>query len=179
MLKERRHSYIYHSVMGLMLAVLFFLQSSTEIIPEILGVRPNPAFILLLLFAMFGGEWAGILGGLALGIATDVISAAPDGFNALFMMAAGLIAALLSIYLFNHRLPAAMVLCGSAAAIYYIALWLVQVVPRGFDGAWLYLARYSLPQAVYSFLFVFPLWWLVGLLSHDRRRSDKQGSLLE
>ncbi len=177
MFKERKHSYIYYSVMSLMLAAIYFLQASTELIPAIYGIKPNPAFVFMLLFAMFGGEWAGILGGLALGIATDVISTAPDGFNSLFMMIAGLVAALLSIYLFNRRLTATMVLCGCGVAIYYIALWLVTVVPQGYSGTFAYLVRFSLPQAVYSFLFVFPFWWLEDFLSRPHRRGNR--SLLE
>ncbi len=178
MFREQRRSYIYYSTVALMLAAVYFIQSSTPIIPAIFGVKPNPAFVLLIVFAMFGGEWAGIFGGLALGIATDVISAAPDGFNALFMMIVGLISALLSIYLFNRRLPAAMVLTGICSAAYYLALWLVEELPRGYDGVGFYLLRYSLPSAVYSFLFVFPFWFIIGTMSRQKRRSPK-GNFLE
>ncbi len=171
MFREQRRSYVYYSTVALILAAVYFIQSSTPLIPEIFGVRPNAAFVLLLVFAMFGGEWAGILGGLALGIATDVISSAPDGFNALFMMLAGLVAALLSIYLFNRRLPAAMVLVGCGSAVYYIVLWAVSVLPHGFDVAWLHLVRYSLPSALYSFLFVFPFWWIMGVISRPHRNN--------
>ena len=174
---EHKRSYIYYSVMSIVIAVIFLLQTSTGIIPTVFGVKPNPAFILLILFAMFGGEWAGILGGLALGAATDVISAAPDGFNALFMMLVGLVSALLSIYLFNRRLPAAMVLTGLGAAVYYFVLWLVTVVPQGYCGAGLYLVRYSLPQAIYSFLFVFPFWWLLDFASRPRKKRNNRGLL--
>ena len=110
MFAKNKHSYIYYSAVGLLLAAVYFIQSSTGLLPEIFSVRPNAALTLLVCFAMFGGEWAGMISGLCLGIATDVISAAPDGFNALFMMITGLVCALLSTYLFNRRLPAAMVL---------------------------------------------------------------------
>ncbi len=177
MFKERKYSYIYYSAIGILLAGIYFLQVSTPIIPVIFGVKPNPTFVLMILFAMFGGEWAGIISGLLLGIATDVISPLPDGFNALFMMLAGLVAALLSIYLFNRRLPAAMVLAGSAVTVYYLAVWLVGVLPQGYDGVLDYLWRFSLPQAVYSFLFVFPFWWLLDLLSRPSKRKDSHSLL--
>ncbi len=178
MLKQRRHTYVYYSLIGILLAIVFFLQTSTNLFPAVFGVKPNPAFILLLLLSMFGGEWAGIFGGLALGIATDVVSSAPDGFNSLFMMLAGLGSALMSVYLLNRRLPAAMVLTGGGALCYYLALWLVSVLPKGYDGVWLYPLRYSLPQAFYSFLFVFPFWWIMSILSSERK-ARKKHSLLD
>ena len=177
MYNEQRHSYIYYSGIALILAAVFFIQSSTELIPKIFSVAPGPAYVMMIVFAMFGGEWAGIFGGLALGIATDVISTAPDGFNALFMMLTGLISSLLSVYLFNRRLPAAMVLTGGGISLYYFVLWLVDILPRGGD-VWLYLLRYSLPSALYSFLFVFPFWGIIGALSRQKR-AKRTGDLLE
>ena len=173
MFAKNKHSYIYYFAVGLLLAAVYFIQSSTGLLPEIFSVRPNAALTLLVCFAMFGGEWAGMISGLCLGIATDVISAAPDGFNALFMMITGLVCALLSTYLFNRRLPAAMVLCGICCAVYYVAYWAVRVLPAGYDGAWLYLARYSLPAALYSWLFVFPFWAVVGAMSRPHARVKK------
>lgn len=177
MFKEQKHSYIYYSAIGLMLSAVYFIQTSTGLIPELFGVLPNPAFVLLIVFAMFGGEWAGIVAGLALGIATDVISAAPDGFNSLLMMLVGFVSAVLSVYLFNRRLPAAMLLCAICCAVYYTALWAVRVLPDGYDGAWLYLLRYSLPSALYSWLFIFPFWGIVSAVSRPRRAVRSRGLL--
>lgn len=177
---KRKHSYIYFSVLGIALALIFFLQTSTPLFIPILGVRPMPAFVLMLCISAFGGQTTGIVSGLALGIATDVISTSPDGYNALTMMLMGLACSLLATYLFNSRLPAAAVLCGIFVAAYYLINWIVCVVARGYEGAFTYLWRFSLPGAIYTWLFVFIFWPLVSLLSRYSLKTPKQNkSLLE
>ena len=176
--QKRRRGYVYYSALGIALALVYFIQCATPLLPTVFGVKPMPAFILMLCIAAFGGETAGIISGLALGIATDIGSTSPDGFNALVMMLIGLACSLLATYLFSERLPAAAVLCGIFTALYYLLNWVVLVAIRGYDGVWLYLARYSLPQAIYTWLFVFLFWPFVSFITkaNFKKRSN---SLLE
>ena len=175
----RKHSYVYYSVLGIGLALVYFIQSATPLLPSVLGVKPTPAFILMLCISAFGGETAAIISGLALGIATDVGSTSPDGFNALTMMLMGLACSLLATYLFNSRLPAAAVICGIFTALYYLLNWIVCVLARGHEGAFTYLWRFALPGAIYTWLFVFLFWPLVSLLSKKSLKLKTNKSLLE
>ena len=172
-MQGNRHSYVYYALLSLLLAVVCFVQTSTPLVPELFGVRAMPAYIFMLCFAAFSGQGAAIIAGLLLGIATDVCSAAPDGFNAVTMMVAGLLCSLLATYLFNARLPAAAVLMGIFTALYYLLYWLVCVAFKGYDGVWLYLVRFSLPSAIYTWLFVFLFWPLVQFLSRQNLQTRK------
>ncbi len=168
-MRNHKHSYVYYTLLGLALAAVYFIQVSTPLLPEIWSARPMPAFIFMLCFAAFGGEGAAIISGLCLGIATDVVSAAPDGFNAVTMMLMGLACSLLATYLFNTRLPAAAVLCGIFTALYYLLYWLVCVAFKGYEGAFDYLWRFSLPSAVYTWLFVFVFWPIIRHFDNRNR----------
>ncbi len=177
---KRKHNYIYYTLLGISLAVVYFLQSSTPIFFAVGGVRPIPAFMLMLCISAFGGETAAIISGLLLGIVTDVCSTSPDGFNALTMMLMALSCSLLSTYLFNSRLPAGAVMCGLFTLLYYLIHWIVCVVARGYPYAFTYLWRFSLTGALYTWLYVFLFWPLVSLLSkHSLKAPAKKSNLLE
>lgn len=176
---KRKRGYVYYSIIAIGLALVYFIQSSTPALPTIFGVKPMPAFIFMLCISAFGGETVGIISGLALGIATDIGSTSPDGFNALVMMIMGLACSLLATYLFNDRLPAAAVLCGIFTALYYILNWVVIIAIKGFEGTWLYLAKYSLPAALYTWIFVFLFWPLVKFFSKVGPKAKTNNSLLE
>ena len=175
---SKKHNYVYYSLLGIALAVVYFIQSATPLLPAFFGVRPLPAFVLMLCVAAFGGETAGIISGLSLGIAMDIGATSPDGFNALTLMLMGLACSLLSTYLFNRRIPAAAVLCGIFCTLYYLLNWLVSVVAKGYLGAFEYLWRYSLTGAIYTWLFVFLFWPLVSLFTKKSLKPKKTNSSL-
>ena len=50
---SKKHNYVYYSLLGIALAVVYFIQSATPLLPAFFGVRPLPAFVLMLCVAAY------------------------------------------------------------------------------------------------------------------------------
>ena len=168
---SRRHNYIYYSAVGLSVLLIGLLQG-VPVFPRLFGVYPLPLIALTVCVAAFNSEVTGFMTGLACGIIMDITSPAPDGFNALFLMIAGLALGLLTELLFNDRFVTTAILSFATVAAYYIIYWLIRIVPMGVQGVGYYLVRYSLPAAVYTWCFTVPCFFSARWFSR-KSLSDK------
>ena len=127
----------------------------------------NPMLLLALLVAccMFSSELTAALTGLAVGIFIDSVSSTPAGFNAILLMITALAVCLISKHLFNNNIFAAFTLCLLCSAFYYFMRWIFCIALwQSFAENLTYLMRYALPSAVYTAVFIIPLYFLEKFL---------------
>ncbi|MBO7519569.1 MAG: rod shape-determining protein MreD, partial [Clostridia bacterium] len=108
----------------------------------------NPMAVLALLVAiiMYSSEIAGVLTGMFLGVVLDSVTATPIGFNTLTLTVISFAAALISHYLFNRNLKAALALCLLFTFAYFFARWIVGFAFTGDTAdSFVYLIRYAVP----------------------------------
>lgn len=100
------------------------------------------------MFGLFGGAlW-------------DTVTAASDGYNALFlMMFCALCGTLMRIFLRNNIVTYIMMNTG-ITMFYFLTYVLFFITARGVGGAGTMLLRYYLPMALYS-LILTPLWYML------------------
>ncbi|MBR5923615.1 MAG: rod shape-determining protein MreD [Clostridia bacterium] len=128
---------------------------------KIMNANPLSALALLITVIMFSSELTGVLTGVAVGIVLDSVAATPPGFNTAVLTLISFGAAIISHYLFNRNLKAALTLCLIASAVYFAARWLVGFAFAGDINASLnYLFRYAAPSAIYTAVFAVPFFYL-------------------
>ncbi len=152
--------YLYYTSLGLIL-LLTFIAQSVPLLPKIASVLPLAVLPLVICVGVFNNETVGFVFGLFAGLLCDITSAAYDGWNAILLALIGLGVALLTEYLFNDRLVTTLILSGGFAAVYYLLYWLFFILSGKYDGAWLYLMRFSLPAALYTWAFTLPFYYLI------------------
>ncbi len=173
---RNQHNYIYYTGLAMVLLATFMLQA-LPVFPRVFSVLPLPLIPLVVCIAAFNSEVTGFICGLCAGILMDIISPTVDGFNAIALLVIGLACGLLTEFLLNDRLLTTALMCVCACALYYFAYWMIVIMPHGYAHAGLYLVRFSLPQLVYSSVFVVPFYyfarWMRDLSVKD---YSKRGS---
>lgn len=177
---RNQHGYLYYTSLGLIMLVLFVIQS-VPLLPRIAAVSAMPLLPLVFCISVFNNEAVGFVFGLLAGLLMDITSAATDGFNALVMTLFGLAVALLTEYLFNDRLVTTCLLSFIFTAGYYLLYWLFFIVGKGYSGAGIYLLRFSLPAAIYTWAFTLPFYYLARYIRkvslRDRDEEKNRGFL--
>ena len=128
---------------------------------KIMNANPLSALALLVTVIMFSSELTGVLTGVAIGIVLDSVAATPPGFNTAVLTLISFGATIVSHYLFNRNLKAALTLCLISAAVYFAARWLVCFAFAGdVESSINYLLRYAAPSAIYTAVFAAPFFYL-------------------
>lgn len=136
------------------------LQNTISVFPELFSVKPILLISATVCIAMFEGELVGAGSGLLAGLLWDTVTVTADGYNALYLMAAGAICGvLLRIFMRNNIIT--FTIMNSAITVIYIATYILfSVSVRGFGGEGYLLLRYYLPMCIYTLIFT-PLWYLL------------------
>ena len=171
MAARRTAYYLHYTALGLLLAVLFLLQSSNGLLPRIFSVAAVPVVPAVICIALFEGETAGACFGLAAGILMDAFSARAYGFHAIFLLILGCLCGLLVRHLLAENLLTALMLCAGGALVYHTAYFFIFYLLRGLGDSGYYFFRFTLPAALYTFLFVFPIYYLVRAAARRSRRA--------
>lgn len=160
----RQADVIRRLLWGAVFIVVLPLQSSVVDVVAIGGMIPNLPLIGLLFFAVIEGPPAAFTGGVALGLALDLLSASGTAFYTAVYAGLGLGGAFIGQLTANLRVPmfltvvaSASVMLGGAHAIWF------QPFDRAEDLLW-WLAASVGPQALYDAAFAGVLyavgsWW--------------------
>ena len=151
-----------------MLTVLILFHYSGASI-SIGSANPMAALALVVAIIMFSGEIPGVLTGISLGVILDSVASTPIGFNTVTLTVISFAAALISHYLFNRNIKAALTLCLLCASAYFVARWLVGFAFAGdIKNSFKYLIRYAAPSALYTTLFMVPFFYIERRLFKGR-----------
>ena len=126
------------------------VQSTPNLLPEFLGVKPLLLIVFAVSIAMFEGEGAGIVIGLVAGLLMDLSTSSVFGFYALTIMIVCYACGSLVVFLMRNNIVTAMVLAFCAVLIIGILRWFFFFVLWGDTKMWYYLYAIMLPQLVYT-----------------------------
>ncbi|MCI8497647.1 MAG: rod shape-determining protein MreD [Clostridiales bacterium] len=152
--------------------VVSILQMTPNLFPAVFGARPVLLIPLTVCIAMFEGEAAGMTCGIVGGLLWDATGSRLIGFNSILMLLFALACAMLIEYLMSRRLVTAMLFCSSALVLWQLIDWLCFHVLPGYGSAGYTLLVTGLPVVGYSFLFVFPFYFLVRWMSERLNPQD-------
>ena len=158
-MRKTKNTFFIIITNALMFTVLLLFHYSGATI-AISTANPMAALALLAAIIMYAGEAAGVLTGVLLGIVLDSVTSTPIGFNTVTLTVLSFLAMLISHFLFNRNLKAALTLCLLFSFAYFFARWLVLFAFAGDTaGSYMYLIRYALPSAVYTTVFIIPFYY--------------------
>lgn len=161
----KHRNYLHYAAVGIILLVIFLLQNSIRLLPPLFSVRPLPLIPAVICTAMFEREKVGFIAGLMCGILMDINSVRLCGFNAVILLIFGCVTGLLVTHLFTNSPLSAFFLSGCACLIYYVVYWLAFWAFSGTEGVLLYLVRYSLVGAAYTWLYTLPCYLIFRAIS--------------
>lgn len=145
----------------ILFAVVILFHTSDIADISIGNATPLLLLPLITAFSIFNSPGKSVLAGFIAGACMDSVSGATYCFNTVCFMLIALFICLAANNLFNKNIRAAAVLSIISAGAYFVALWLTfHVFGRGVQDSLGYLLGFAFPSAVYSAVFIFPLFYL-------------------
>ena len=159
------------------LALIFLIsivQMTPHFLPAIFNARPVLLIPLVVCIAMFEGDALGIACGILGGLFWDAIGSRLIGFNSILMLLFAFACAMLIEHLMSRRLVTGMLFCAGALVLWQLADWLCFHVLPGYGSAGITLLTTGLPVVAYSFVFVFPFYFLVRWMSRKLNPAEEE-----
>lgn len=122
--------------------------------------------------AMYERSLMGLFIGLLSGVLWDFATSGADGMFTLMLTVIGFSVGVLTTFYLRNRLITAVLLSFASSAAVSVAYWMISVLRKGYDGTWEILFTHFLPLAVYSALFVFLYYYLVGFIVRITGKTD-------
>lgn len=137
-------------VYGLEIFLVYVLQSTPALIPEIFGEKPMLVAICAVSIALFEGDVTGMWFGLGAGLLLDTGSTAPFGFYGLILLAVCFGCGTLVMYLMRNNAVTSLILGFAAVAIVSVAQWLCFALPQDGSDVSFFIVQILLPRCAYS-----------------------------
>lgn len=159
MLKKKRHPVIAILSFALFFFAIFFYGCGIDI--SIGHAYPFIILAVLTAYSVFTKISHAAVAGLISGAFIDSVSTGSYCFNSIMLLILSVGACLLSANVFNKNVKAVTTLCFLSTVVYYVFYWLVFIVfsLKGNENME-YLLDYALPSALYTAIFVIPLYFL-------------------
>lgn len=122
--------------------------------------------------AMYERSLMGLFIGLLSGVLWDFATSGADGMFTLMLTVIGFSVGVLTTFYLRNRLITAVLLSFASSVAVSGAYWMISVLRKGYDGTWEILFTHFLPLAVYSALFVFLYYYLMGFIVRITGKTD-------
>ncbi len=163
MYNDRKSNILQGVCFGCLIFVLYIMTYTDLGTLKIGNALPMPIIAPIIAIGIYYGEWAGFWAGLITGVFVDAVSAKTVCFNTLFLLFAGLAAGLLIKYFLNRNILSALTLSLGFCLIYFALYFILHYFTPTSQG-FQYLLFYALPSAVYSAVFMLPVFYLGQLI---------------
>lgn len=154
-----------YCTLGLNCFFLLILQRTPGLSLKIGTATPVLLIPMIVAVACFLREWTGFWFGLVCGIALDVFVEGSRCFHTVSFLLIGTLAGLLYHYIFNRNIKSAIIGGVIFSFMFCILRWLYLCVFKGDSSALIMLARYEVPSALYTSLFIIPFFYYTRWLS--------------
>lgn len=163
------------TVTAILLIINFVLQSTVFHFIEIRGIMPNTAIIFIVSFALLRGSLCGAVSGFFSGLLYDVLFGASIGYYALLNMIIGWLCGKFNtnFYRENYLLPA--LLSAAGVMVYESIIYITHIFMSGSFMYTYFLFNKILPEAVYTLVFVIPV-YRISFAVNERLESGERRS---
>ena len=124
--------------------------------------------------AMYERSLSGLLYGVLAGTLWDFGSTGADGMYTLMLATIGFSVGMIITFYVRNRLFSAFVLTLASSTAVSVAYWMIFVLRKGFEGTWAILLSRFLPIALYTAVFVFIYYYLIGFIVKATGKGDKK-----
>lgn len=130
--------------------VVFMVQETPGLIPELFGARPVLLIPVALSIALFEGERPSMMFGLFSGLLIDFGIGGALGFHALLLAATCFFLSVLATDLIHTNFLTAMLITIVVSCAVLLLQWLFYFVFAGYEGAFYALTAHFIPRFVYT-----------------------------
>lgn len=159
-MRRFRGQYLHYAAYGFLLLFLYLLQMTPNLMPQIGGGRPLLLLLAAVCIGMFNDPVVGGVFGAVAGFAWDMFSDRLTGLGGLYLLAVGCACGLLVQLLMRNNAISALVLCGSATALYLLLEWLITCVLWRLEGSVAVLLYQVIPNFIYTLVLALPVYYL-------------------
>jgi rod shape-determining protein MreD. len=146
---------------SLELLVLFMLQQTPGLFPEIMSARPVLLYAAVINIAVFEKEIPAMGFGIYTGMLIDFGFGSGLGFHAIVLMPICLAVSVMTKTIMQVNLGTAILTGVWTVALLVLASWLYQYLLRGYDYPTYALLNHYLPKYIYT-LILFPLTFVIN-----------------
>ncbi len=162
----------------LMIALLFIVQTSIFSHLELAGVVPNLLLAFTALVGFMRGRKEGMLVGLFAGFILDSFSSQLFGIYAFTFLFLGFLNGFLRKLFFGDDIKLPVLFVGFTDLVYGFVVYLVSFALRGRTDFKFYFMNIMLPEAVYtvlvSFVLYFILNWIVVRVDKEEKKGERR-----
>ena len=156
-------------VISVLLLLLWLLQSTPKLLPELFGAKPFLLLAAALAFSACSEPIPSVIIAAVCGVLADVSATGGVGyFSIAFVLVCFAQASILGTYLNRNLLTAAVFSAGAIAAVLSLHYLLFKILPNATGGA-LFLTA-TLPRMLYTFLTFVPIYGLMHLITKKINR---------
>lgn len=171
---DRSYIYIRKALLLLLVALTAVFQHTDGAIPSLFGAKAMLLIPLVVAISMFERSMHGLVFGALAGILWDFATVRGDGFFSVLLAVTGFVSGSLVTYLMRNNISANLLLSFCSIGIINVSYWFVFIFQKGYEGAAEVLFGYYLPSALYTMLFAFVYYYLVGLIFRLTARKEKR-----
>lgn len=154
-----------YSLLSMLLLLLWLLQSTPKLLPELFGVKPFLLLAAALAFSACSKPIPSVIIAAVCGVLADISASGGVGyFSIAFVLVCFAQASVLGTYLNRNLITAAVLSAGSIAAVLSLYCLLFRIFP-GIDGGSLYVTA-TLPRILYTFITFVPIYGMIHLITN-------------
>lgn len=157
--KKNKWLLIFANILIFFFVILFTVSGVIDI--NIKNATPLLLIPLITAFSIFNPVGKSVVAGLVAGACLDSVQIGSYCFNTIAFLILAVMVYLISNNLFNKNIQSAVTLCLIVSLLYFIAKWGIYFTAGlNMKDSAEYLLSYALPSALYSTVFIFPLYYL-------------------
>ncbi len=157
-----------------LVALTAVFQHTNGWIPTLFGTKAMILIPLVVTIAMYERSMSGLVFGALAGILWDFATVRGDGFFSVMLSCVGFFAGTLVTYFIRNNLISALILNFGSITIVNISYWLLFILRKGYEGSEQVLFSYYLPSILYTMLFAFIYYYLVGFIVKATSKKKKE-----
>lgn len=136
-------------IYGVEIFLIYVLQSTPALIPEIFGEKPMTVLMCAVSIALFEGDVIGMWFGLGAGLLLDTGSTNPFGFYGLMLLCVCYVCGALVMYLMRNNVVTSLILGFTAAVLVSLAQWIF-FSHSSLQNILFFVTNILLPRCIYS-----------------------------
>lgn len=161
---DNRKIFIRRALLLVLLVFTAVFQHTDGAIPSLFGTKAMLLVPLTVAIAVHERSLNGLLYGAAAGILWDCATVRGDGFFSVFLAVTGFLAGCLVTHVMRNNIFTNLIISLVSISAVNVTYWLVFICLKGYEGADRVLFGYYLPSVLYTMVFAFVYYYIVGLI---------------
>ncbi len=172
---DNRDIYIRRALLVFLTMLTAAFQHTDGAIPSLFGTKAMLLIPLTVVIGMYERSMSGLALGVLAGALWDFATVRGDGFFSVCLAVAGYFSGVLVTYFLRNNILSALLLSAVSVTGINSLYWYLFIFRKGYPEALEVLFGYYLPSVLYTLIFVFVYYYLVGLiikLAQSRKKSS-------